>query len=643
MIVLNGLEKQFGAKVIYDRINGAINPANRTGLVGPNGAGKTMLMRIIMGEETADRGEVTMPSDLRLGYLPQEMNFDEAITPLSLALAPFLHLQDLEARLEQLYAAGDHHGSAALDEYARLKAEQDLHGGFGALESRAKAIMAGLGIPQDSWDRPLSRLSGGFRMRVVLAQLLLVNPDFLLLDEPTNHLDYDSLIWLEKFLQKFAGGMLIISHDRDFLDRITDHTVELFNGAMTDYSGTVSGFLVWKEQQTSTEERRIKHIEDQIAKTQQFIDRFKAKNTKAAQARSKEKQLARLAAQMPEKRAVQRTARFSIPPATPCGSVPLKLDEVTVAYDGNPVFERLSLSVSRGDKVAVIGPNGAGKSTLLKACAGLVVPQSGKVVVGHNAQIRYYSQHRIDQIDAQRTLFDTIAGIVGTRDTTFIQSLLGAFLFSGDDVLKTAGVLSGGEKSRLSLAMILANPGNVLLLDEPTNHLDIQTVERLADALSAYDGTILLVSHDEFFISRIANRVVELRPGLFRDFPGAPADYRAYIEAGYLQSLEEIAQRSAAEKESGDDEEAKEERVRKRKERTQLQRRIERTERDIDETEKELRSVRIVLQDPANAANFQLLHETQVRFDALQHKHDTLIDLWGKLQEEFGGYEDVGE
>jgi ATP-binding cassette subfamily F protein 3 len=263
--------------------------------------------------------------------------------------------------------------------------------------------------------------------------------------------------------------------------------------------------------------------------------------------------------------------------------------------------------------------------------------------VGHNAQIRYYSQHRIDQIDAQRTLFDTIAGIVGTRDTTFIQSLLGAFLFSGDDVLKTAGVLSGGEKSRLSLAMILANPGNVLLLDEPTNHLDIQTVERLADALSAYDGTILLVSHDEFFISRIANRVVELRPGLFRDFPGAPADYRAYIEAGYLQSLEEIAQRSAAEKESGDDEEAKEERVRKRKERTQLQRRIERTERDIDETEKELRSVRIVLQDPANAANFQLLHETQVRFDALQHKHDTLIDLWGKLQEEFGGYEDVGE
>jgi ATP-binding cassette subfamily F protein 3 len=632
MITLHEIEKQFGPKVIYNRISAALNPANRIGLIGPNGAGKTMLMRVIIGEESLDRGSVTVPSGLRIGYLPQEMHFDEFVTPLALVLKPFSHLLDLESKINELSSSEDEsERRRILEEFGRLQTEFHVQGGF-SIEARAKSILAGLGVAQATWSRDIRELSGGFRMRVMLAQLLLVNPDVLFLDEPTNHLDFDSLVWLEKFLERFSGGMLIISHDRDFLSRVATHTAELFGGSLLQYAGTVPEYLAWKSQQQATEERRVKSIAGQIAKTEQFIERFKAKNTKASQARSKEKLLERLTAQLPaQMQSAGAQVRFRLPPAMPCGSVPIKIDNVTVAYGETPVFAGFSFTVSRGDKIAIIGPNGAGKSTLLKTCAGLLAPKAGSVEIGHNARIRYYSQHRLDQLDPRKTLFDTIAEVIGTREKTFIQSLLGAFLFSGDDVLKTAGVLSGGEKSRLSLATILADPGNVLLLDEPTNHLDIQAVERLAEALAEYDGTVLLVSHDEYFVSRIVNRVIELRPGIFRDFPGSLEDYRSYLEAGYLAPLEDNA--NDASKSSSQNEQSKEERIRRRKERTQIQRRIERLEESISGVEDAIRKAKGQLENPANAHDFACLRDAQDQLNAKGSEHDQLMEQWSELHQ----------
>jgi ATP-binding cassette subfamily F protein 3 len=634
MISLLSISKQFGAKIIFNKIAATFNPVHRIGLIGPNGAGKTMLMRVLMGEEPLDGGEVSMPPDLRLGYLPQELSFDTTMTPIDYIILPFKHLlehhETLTAGLSADTSSPEYR--QAVREFDRLQTERAIHDAYG-LTSRAKTLLVGLGVPESKWEQAMEKLSGGFRMRVALARLLLLNPDFLLLDEPTNHLDMDSLIWLEKFLQRFSGGMLIISHDRDFLNRITTHTAEMQNGTLSQYSGSIAKYFEWKEEQAATEERRTKNLEDKISQTKAFIDRFKAKNTKATQAHSKQKQLEKLEMELPPQRQQSAaTMRFRLPEPTRSGAVPLKLAQLSAGYNSLTVFENLELTITRGDKIAIIGPNGAGKSTLLKICAGQIDPLSGSVEKGANTEIRYYSQHRLDQLHPQANLYDTIAQASGSSRKEYIHSILGAFLFSGDDVLKTVGILSGGEKSRLSLATILSNPGNLLLLDEPTNHLDIQSVERLADALADYEGTLMIVSHDEYFISRIANRVIEMRPGRVRDFPGSPADYRAYIEAGFIESLAETAtaRTQTADPEKGLD---KEERMRRREERKKLERRIEKLEKSITETEQELTTLNATLHDPAHSHDYVLLQKTTESITSTQSRNDELLTEWTELQE----------
>jgi ATP-binding cassette, subfamily F, member 3 len=507
-----------------------------------------------------------------------------------------------------------------------------------SLASRAKSILAGLGVPVDKWEAPVQSLSGGFRMRVMLARLLLLSPSMLLLDEPTNHLDMDSLVWLEAFLRRYKGGLIVVSHDRDFLNRATSITAELQAGDITVYKGTYDAYMAYKVEREKSDQSTRSNLERQIAQKERFIERFRAKATKASQVQSRIRSVEELKDQLPDIPHVQKSIRFRFPSPGPSGGVPFKVENMTAAYNNVSVFSNISLTVTRGDKIAVVGPNGAGKSTLLKIFAGLIHPVKGTCIVGHNADIRYFGQHQLEQLDPQRTLYETVQQACGSGDRTFIQNVLGAFLFSGDDVLKKVKVLSGGETSRLVLATILSRPGNVLILDEPTNHLDMQSVEILTAALTDFSGTVIFVSHNEYFISQIANRVIEMRPGVVRDFPGTISQYRSFLEAGYMKNDEAGPDRK---KQVSAAEESKQDRIRKKEERRQIRRKIERLEKDIDAAETEMKAADAILNNPSNATNYSLLHDTAMTFEGLKKKNEKLVVEWEELQVKLAEYEEL--
>jgi ATP-binding cassette subfamily F protein 3 len=634
MINIQNLSKQYGEKVLYNDVSMTLQPGKRYGLVGHNGAGKSVLLRIIAGEELADDGKAELSPSMTLGYLPQEAESQEDRSPLETVLAPFQHLLEADHAFAEV-ASHAESGSAefdlALEKLNKLQEEMHTHDIY-SIESRAKAFLGGLGVAEETWNSPIKELSGGYRMRVLLAQLLLLNPDFLLMDEPTNHLDMDSLIWLERFLQRFEGGMIIVSHDRDFLNRVITHTLEVAGQTISDYKGNLTSYFKWKAEFEMTEAKRVNNLNDKIEKTERFIERFKSKASKASQARSRMKYLDKLKDELPGSKMTHKTLEFALPPATPCGSVPIKLTKLSAGYEDKIVLDNVTLNVTRGDKIAIIGPNGAGKTTLLKTCAEQLEPFSGERMIGHNADIRFFSQHRLDELNPNQTLFDTVASSLGDTPRTKIQSLLGSFLFSGDEVDKTVGVLSGGEKSRLSLLQLLVNPGNTLLLDEPTNHLDIDSIDTVAAALEQYDGTILVVSHDEFFISRFATRIIEVRPGLVRDFPGSLKDYREYCEKGLLGLSVGDGDEVAEEESSAPT--SKQERIAKRERRKKVERKIEKLERDIASFEEKIAKESDVLNSPEAAQNHELLIDTQKRIDELEADNMEVMELWESLSTE---------
>ncbi len=630
MVLLQNIEKQYGSKILYKDVNLTLHPGKRYGLVGHNGAGKSVLLRILSGEELPDDGKVVISPNVTLGYLSQEAETDTSLSPMEIVLLPFKHLLEADDLFAKLASIEDHNSKEyerVAEEVNKIQEEMTKHDIY-SIQSRASTILAGLGVEQDTWDQPASELSGGFRMRVVLSQLLLQKPDFLFMDEPTNHLDMDSLIWLERFLLKFSGGLLVVSHDRDFMNRIVTHTLEIAGQKVTDHVGNLNAYFAWKAEKAEHEAKRAKNINDKIEKAERFVERFKSKATKASQAQSRMKYLDKLKDELPPEEINRKQLSFAIPPATPCGSVPIKLDGVTAGYEENVVLDKVSLSVNTGDKVAIIGPNGAGKSTLMKVCAQKLDPMSGKLLIGHNADIRFFSQHRLDDLDDSKTLYDTIADQLGENRPTEVRKLLGTFLFSGDEVDKKVGVLSGGEKSRLSLLIMLVVPGNTLLLDEPTNHLDIDSIGTVADALAAYDGTILIVSHDEYFISRVATRIVEVRPGNVRDFPGNLEDYRHYLEQGlFSDSSEETTSDEPTEKEL-----SKQERKENRDKKKKLSRQCEKMEREIGSMEEKIAEMVEILHDSDNAQNHELLIETQNKIDALNIELETQMETWEEAQ-----------
>ncbi|MCL2688226.1 MAG: ABC-F family ATP-binding cassette domain-containing protein [Chitinispirillia bacterium] len=628
MITFENISKQYGEKVLFDDVSFSINEKHRTALIGPNGSGKTTLLKILQDIEQPDKGSIQFPNDLTLGWLPQEVEILVDQTPLDVVLEPFKHLLQYEQTLSDVaedISSGDDNAFLKLDE---LEKEMERHDGF-SLKARAEMILSGLGVPRDYWNKKLSSLSGGYRMRAVLGRLLLQNPDFMLLDEPTNHLDMDSLIWLEKFLLRYKGGMLIVSHDRDFLNRMSTHTADIRSHSVRLYSGNYDQYIKSKTEQEIAEQNRAKNLELKIAQTERFVERFKAKASKATQAQSRVKQLEILKAEMPVMEAHQKTIHFTFTCSGEPGAVPLRLKNCSAGYGENTVLHNLNLEIRRGEKVAIIGPNGAGKSTLLKVFASTIEPTNGNMILGHNAVLRYFGQHQLEQLNGETTLYDTVAAVSANREKNYIRNALGAFLFSGDSVDKQVKVLSGGEKSRLVLASIMASPGNVLLLDEPTNHLDISSIETLSESMAAYTGTILFVSHDEYFISRLATRIIEVRPGIVRDFPGSLADYRYYLETLFGQSEKDNRQKSKGAVDNnirGNDE--KENRVKDREQRKKLERETLKLEQEIVKQEEKIAEQESILNDPANALNHELLQSASTLLEQLKAEHDELMERW---------------
>ncbi len=515
MFQLSDLAKSFGGRTLFQGATWRIRPGERWGLVGPNGIGKTTLLRIVAGMESADRGSVTRPRASTLGYLAQEVQRGGGTTVLAETCAALPEAGALERRMRALEAEMASAPPAKAEELAALHGElQDrFHqlDGF-SVETKAKEILAGLGFKPADFDRPLAELSGGWTMRVSLAGLLLARPDLLLLDEPTNHLDLESVVWLEEFLADYAGAWVVVSHDRYFLNRMVDGIAELRADGIALYAGSYDDYL---EEREAREARVIAAAEEQrkkIADMERFVERFRYKATKARAAQSRLKALAKIERiEVPKKR--KRALRIRLPEPPRSGDVALALDRVRKCYGSNVVYDGLAFELRRGEKVALVGPNGAGKSTLLKILAGSTEIQGGARRLGHNVGSYYYAQHQSEALVPTRTVLEEMRETMPLEPESAVRGILGAFLFSGDDVDKKISVLSGGEKARVALAKMLARPSNLLLLDEPTNHLDLQSREVLESALADFPGTIAFISHDRYFINAICTKVVEVRPG----------------------------------------------------------------------------------------------------------------------------------
>ena len=528
MIQIEDISKSFGGQVLFRDLTWHITRGQRIGLVGPNGAGKTTLCRILTGQMEVDSGQVRRAKSVTIGYLPQEIATAGDGTVLGHLLAGFPEIERLEAELELLAAEMAEVENGASEDlmrrYGDLQHQYEALGGY-SLEARAKAILGGLGFGPDDFFAPLTKLSGGWRMRVALGRLLLQAPDLLLLDEPTNHLDLESLQWLEEFLAAYEGTVVIISHDRYFLNRVVDRIVELELGRFALYVGDYDDYQEQKLARHEQIQAAQRTQAEQIEKMEHFIRKFRYKATKARQVQSRVKQLDRM--ERVEVIRAPKRIHFRMPQPPRSGTTVCELRRIRKAYREKVVYAGVDLRLLRGDRVALVGVNGAGKSTLLKIVAGVLPFEAGDRVPGHNVSVHYYAQHQLDALNPQNSVLEELAAVADVEMQPRLRTILGAFLFSGDDVEKPVAVLSGGEKSRLALAKMLLRPANLLCLDEPTNHLDVTAREVLEEALEDFDGTMLFISHDRYFINRIATKVVEVRDGQLWEFAG---DYDYYLE-----------------------------------------------------------------------------------------------------------------
>lgn len=534
MIHLTNISKQHGTQVLFQNASFQILPGSRSGLVGPNGAGKTTIFRLITGEEQADGGEISCSKKTVIGYFSQDVGEMAGRSALAEVMAASEKTMALGADIQAMEAAmcepmTDEALAELLARYGDAQEEFEQRGGYD-LESRAQAVLTGLGIGPDAYHRPVESFSGGWKMRIALARILTLYPDVLLLDEPTNHLDVESIIWLENWLAtEFKGALLMTSHDRDFMNRIVTRIIEVANRTVTTYSGNYDFYLrereIRREQLLASYQRQ----QEMLAKEEEFIARFAARASHAAQVQSRVKKLEKI--ERIELPPAQRTIRFAFAEPPRSGDDVVKIDNLAKVWclpEGgeHPVFSGVSGLIRRGEKIAVVGVNGAGKSTFLKVLAGATEPSSGCATLGANVHIGYFSQHALEVLNPKKTVFETVQDAMPQANIGVIRNLCAAFLFSGDDVDKRIDKLSGGEKSRVVLATLLAQPLNLLILDEPTNHLDIQSREILLDALKDFAGTLVLVSHDRHFLRSLVNRVFEIDHGEMRSYEG---DYAYYL------------------------------------------------------------------------------------------------------------------
>jgi ATPase subunit of ABC transporter with duplicated ATPase domains len=548
-IATTNLAKEYGARVLFADVSLQLNDGSRYGLVGANGSGKTTFMRILAGDEAPSEGSVTIPKRARVGVLRQDRFLDDNEIILDLAMrgdAVVWNALTEQRRITEGAHGDDTGADVAAGRLADLEDVIAAHDGY-TLEARASEVQEGLAIPTRLHRSPLSTLSGGFKLRVLLAQVLVGGVDALLLDEPTNHLDILTIRWLEKFLAGYAGCAVIISHDQRFLDNVTSHTLDVDYKTITQYTGNYSKAIREKADIRARKETTIGRAEDEIARKRVFIERFGAKNTKATQAQSRLKQIEKIEVETLEDSS-RRTPHFRVVPERPSGRDVLELAHVTKSYGDKRVLTDVSLTVRRGERVGIIGPNGLGKSTLLRIVVERLAADAGRVKWGHETHVGYFPQdHREVLDDPDVTPLSAVTALVPAESPTFVRGQLGRALFSGEDVDKRVGLLSGGEAARLIFALLAVQKPNVLVLDEPTNHLDMEAIQALIDGLKAYTGTVIFVSHDRWFVSELATRVVELTPEGPRDFLGTYAEYLQRCGDDHLDG-DAVAQRAQKDK-----------------------------------------------------------------------------------------------
>ena len=535
MIAITNLSYFLGDRALYDSASLHIKPKQKIGLIGLNGTGKSTLLRMINGEFQPDGGSISKSGDCTIGFLNQDLlsyQSDESI--LAVAMQAFERQNHLQVQIDKILYEMEHdYKDALVDKLARVQEEFEALDGY-TIQSKAEAILEGLGFVTDDLQRPLRLFSGGWRMRVMLAKLLLQKPSLLMLDEPTNHLDLPSIQWVEKYVQNYEGAVIVVSHDRQFLDNTIDVTIEVANGKLNYYAGNYSYYLEEKDQRNDIQRGAYENQQAKIRQTERFIERFKAKATKSKQVQSRVKALDKLDVVdqvVDENAKVHFRFQFTTQP----GRHVFQLEDASKAYGDKVILDGANVTMERGDKIALIGANGRGKSTVLRVVSG-DEPIEGKRRLGHNVMFTFYAQHQLESLNINHNLIEELKYANSTKTETELRTVLGCFLFTGDDVFKKIKVLSGGEKSRVALAKVLLSQANFLLLDEPTNHLDMQSVNILIQALQQYEGSYIVVSHDRYFVENIANKIWYIEDHQIKQYPGTYQEYEVWIEERGLQS-----------------------------------------------------------------------------------------------------------
>ena len=673
MIQVTTLHKTFGDRVLFDRVTWQVQPGQRVGLCGPNGSGKTTLLRMLAGEVEPDAGKIVRPAGLTVGYLPQDGLAHAGRTlrdEAALAFAPLLALQaemrQVEAQLADPAFTGDAH-DALLARYAEAQ-EGFTHGDGYGIEAKVDAVLRGLGFAPDDLDRPADSFSGGWQMRIALSKLLLARPRLLLLDEPTNHLDLEARNWLEEFLVEYPHPVVLVSHDRYFLDAVVTSVADINLRTLDTYPGTYSAYLTARDARVARLRAAKQQQDEDVARMKLFIDRFRYKASKAKQAQSRIKMLEKITPiEVPPER---KTVHFTFPASARSGRTVIELCDTAKAYGDIRVFRGVSLHIERGDRLALVGPNGAGKSTLMRMLSGTEAPDRGERTVGYRVHTQYFAQDEATRLDPALTVYETLATGSPVDMVPSIRNILGGFLFTEDDVYKRVSVLSGGERTRLAVARMLLRPSNTLILDEPTNHLDIDSTDVLLEALEAFGGTLILVSHDRYFVDRLATKVLDigggdavLYPGTYEEFrwsrtqaaaagsppsqgpmPAAPPPARRQRDAAAVQTATHqtrAASPSAPPTTGGTPptsavaHKRRQVEARRQERRSQaLRKRIAEFERRIAEREAELRTVEAEMAAPNLYADQAAANELVRRQQALMWDVGDLMNQWEALERE---------
>ena len=636
MISIEGLTVEFGGNPLFDNITYVVNKRDRIALVGKNGAGKTTMLKIIAGLQAPSSGSVNRPRDLSIGYLPQQMQLSDTRTVMQEAEQAFAHIFEMQKRVdsmnEELASRTDYESEEyqELIERVSTATEQLALAGSNNYQAEIERTLMGLGFVRSDFDRPTAEFSGGWRMRIELAKLLLQRHDVLLLDEPTNHLDIESIQWLETFLATRAGAVMLVSHDRAFIDNVTTRTIEISLGKIYDYQVNYSKYVVLRQERLEQQQRAYENQQKQIQDTEAFIERFRYKATKAVQVQSRIKQLEKIERiEVDEIDNSHISLRF--PPAPRSGDYPIIAEEVRKCYGDHLVFDHATFTLKRGEKVAFVGKNGEGKSTLVKCIMG-EIPFDGSLKLGHNVKIGYFAQNQASLLDGTITVFDTIDRVAVGDIRTKIRDILGAFMFGGEASDKKVSVLSGGEKTRLAMIRLLLEPVNLLILDEPTNHLDMRTKDVLKKAIAEFEGTVIIVSHDREFLDGLVEKVYEFGGGRVREHLGGIYDFLEKKKIDSLRQLE-LSQKATPKSAPAEKSEGKI----SYEERKELARRIKKAERTVTTIEEEISGIEYAidileqkLSTPEGAADMQLYEE----HGKLKKQLDEVMERWESATEE---------